>query len=43
MIKLPTSAATTPFNPAKEYSAVAIKGFNIDINDLDKERSPLVF
>ena len=29
--------------PAREYNAVAIKGFMIDIRDLDNERRPLVF
>lgn len=41
-IKLPISTAITPVRPTNEYNAVAIKGFNIDINDLDRERSPLV-
>ena len=43
IIKLPTSATTTPFSPAKAYKAVAIKGFNMEINDRDRERSALVF
>ena len=41
--KLPISTAITPLRPIKEYNAVAASGFNIDINDLDNERNPLVF
>lgn len=42
-IKLATSTAITPLSPIKEYNAVAIKGFNMDISDLDNEQRPLVF
>lgn len=40
--KLPISTAIAPLSPTKEYKAVAIKGFSMDISDLDKERRPLV-
>ena len=40
--KLLTSTAITPLSPINEYNAVAIKGFNIEIRLLDRERSPQV-
>ena len=40
--KLPISKAITVLSPPNEYNAVAIKGFNIDISEYEKERRPLV-
>lgn len=41
MAKLPRSRAITSFRPAKEYTAVAISGFRIEMSDLDRDCRPL--